>query len=1038
MKHNRTLRRGLGVLLALVMCLSLLPATALAAEPATATADFTTNADGALALLNGAKTEGAADSEWDPYTSTLTLNGVNFTTTAPIAVELPAGATIYLAEGTTNTIASTNSSTAVFGIRCQGGSLNISGGGSLTINVSYTNSTGGYMAFGIYAGSVTMTGGTVNIVASNSSYSSYGVFASEDLSVTGGHLTANITTNQEMGFGLCCQGGEIAIGDAATVDVTVTNSGVGAMYGIYNRAYTKGIGDNGNINLAGTVTVTRGSSATGKVFGIANSGNGYNPNGVISVTGGSVTVTDAYCGISTATAGHTGAFSDVVISGGTVNITSSEAHSRGIVSWKNGVSIAGGAVTVSTVDPALALDDADNTNQTGLVNISGGAAVSLTSSDSKALVVQGDSSVDSTRTHQIDLASGGSVTIKSTSSTENNVLFPEQGYFILGSHTAITEGNFRTNDINAMGGRTLQSNSTSKQVVVAYQLSATPSATVSDATVSGNKGVAITDIDVTVTLLNDTFASTLSGSWITNLPAGLSQTVTRVDDTHAKITISGTPMAISVAAMAITIPANQLTSNAALTVTANANAKFDIFVPVYPVRFNANGGSGEMDAVTGVSGSYTLPTTATFTAPSGKQFAGWATSADGEVITGTTITVTEDTTLYAVWAIPYGVTVNDDVAVTDLNKDDVLGNGLVRYDPDTNTVYKAKGYLATLTVAGNGSTDVVISSTSSAPAVGALTVTGAKDVTVTANSGAPAISGEANITCTGNVTITNSNGMAASAPLTVDGAQNVTVEGSGNQAIAGKTMITCSGNVTIANSTGMAVSNQLTVTGAKDVTVTANSSAPTIAGEADITCSGKVDITNSTGMAVNSALTVNKAKDVTVIANSSYPAIGGTADITCSGKVDITNSTGMAVSDALTVKNAQDVTVTANTENTENTDYPAIGGKADITCSGDVTISNSNSDGRAVGNGLTYQSTGDHGYTVKTGPSLDSLTDYAIKEADQVFEIESLDAPAVKISVGHTADEWHSDSTQHWQVCTVCGEEFNRANHTFIGNTCTV
>ena len=32
MKHNQTLRRGLSVLLALVMCLTLLPATALAEE----------------------------------------------------------------------------------------------------------------------------------------------------------------------------------------------------------------------------------------------------------------------------------------------------------------------------------------------------------------------------------------------------------------------------------------------------------------------------------------------------------------------------------------------------------------------------------------------------------------------------------------------------------------------------------------------------------------------------------------------------------------------------------------------------------------------------------------------------------------------------------------------------------------------------------------------------------------------------------------------------------------------------------------------
>ena len=72
-------------------------------------------------------------------------------------------------------------------------------------------------------------------------------------------------------------------------------------------------------------------------------------------------------------------------------------------------------------------------------------------------------------------------------------------------------------------------------------------------------------------------------------------------------------------------------------------------ITTYTVRFNANGGSGEMDAVTGVSGSYTLPTTTTFTPPEGKQFAGWATSASGEVIADTAITVTENTTLYAVW-----------------------------------------------------------------------------------------------------------------------------------------------------------------------------------------------------------------------------------------------------------------------------------------------------------------------------------------------------------------------------------------------------
>ena len=71
-------------------------------------------------------------------------------------------------------------------------------------------------------------------------------------------------------------------------------------------------------------------------------------------------------------------------------------------------------------------------------------------------------------------------------------------------------------------------------------------------------------------------------------------------------------------------------------------------VTTYTVSFNANGGSGTMADVPNISGNYALPT-CTFTAPSGQQFKGWATSASGAVITGTSITVSADTTLYAIW-----------------------------------------------------------------------------------------------------------------------------------------------------------------------------------------------------------------------------------------------------------------------------------------------------------------------------------------------------------------------------------------------------
>ena len=93
--------------------------------------------------------------------------------------------------------------------------------------------------------------------------------------------------------------------------------------------------------------------------------------------------------------------------------------------------------------------------------------------------------------------------------------------------------------------------------------------------------------------------------------------------------------------------------NTPVTVTADITVKalWEDAPPApveYTVRFNANGGGGTMADVTGVSGSYTLPSCG-FTEPEGKQFKGWSTSADGSVISGTTYEVSLDTTFYAIW-----------------------------------------------------------------------------------------------------------------------------------------------------------------------------------------------------------------------------------------------------------------------------------------------------------------------------------------------------------------------------------------------------
>ena len=67
----------------------------------------------------------------------------------------------------------------------------------------------------------------------------------------------------------------------------------------------------------------------------------------------------------------------------------------------------------------------------------------------------------------------------------------------------------------------------------------------------------------------------------------------------------------------------------------------------FTVSFDANGGTGTMANVTGVSGEYTLPESA-FTAPDGKEFKCWKVG-DDEKDVGDKITVTSDITVKAVW-----------------------------------------------------------------------------------------------------------------------------------------------------------------------------------------------------------------------------------------------------------------------------------------------------------------------------------------------------------------------------------------------------
>ena len=118
--------------------------------------------------------------------------------------------------------------------------------------------------------------------------------------------------------------------------------------------------------------------------------------------------------------------------------------------------------------------------------------------------------------------------------------------------------------------------------------------------------------------------------------------------------ISGTPTAEETATFTVRALNSVGNDKKELSITIAKDAPAE-----YTVRFNANGGGGTMADVTGVSGSYTLPSCG-FTEPEGKQFKGWSTSADGSVISSTTYEVSSDTTFYAIWeSKEYSIIVTD-------------------------------------------------------------------------------------------------------------------------------------------------------------------------------------------------------------------------------------------------------------------------------------------------------------------------------------------------------------------------------------------
>ena len=397
-------RRVMSALLTLCLCLTLLPKTAFAAEPETETADFTAGSGtAAIALLNQHKI-GEADSVWDNDSRTLTLNGIDFTTTATTAVKLPAGSTIVLADETANVIVSGDAATAENGTYSTKiyitavdalGALTIQGGsaGTGTLSVTsgthtntgdawtYTSAISVDGDFTVRGGHITATGGKAR--SADCAFST-GVLMTSDtrnkvLSVTGGSLTAiggeSIDTDDEtvpdsFSRGVNVYRGNVSVtGDGKlTAKCDPSMDGTGLAYGIdilqgdllvsqggeVKAGASHGIDiSGGGIRLdGGEITATqvkKDERSSGNAITVEKILSGYCTEnaGSITVTGGTLTVADGSVYMyANQPVGTQGVFT---VSGGTVrteNLSGATKYdiSGGMVQARQ---IYGGALTLS-------------------------------------------------------------------------------------------------------------------------------------------------------------------------------------------------------------------------------------------------------------------------------------------------------------------------------------------------------------------------------------------------------------------------------------------------------------------------------------------------------------------------------------------------------------------------------------------------------------------------------------------------------------------------------------------------------------------
>ena len=404
----------------------------------------------------------------------------------------------------------------------------------------------------------------------------------------------NVELNQENNYsvnGISGQG--TATYDSTTKTLTLNNF-------VYEGTYGITATDNLTIDLIGDNKITYSSDSGNASISIEG-------NLTITSSDPSAKLTADFDTTSSSTKGGGIKATNLTIESGTVSAIAVGTNSHGIEAT-NAVSITGGTVTAGSATD----DGSGNVNYNSAFGIKAGSSISITGGTVTATGLDAIAIYEHTTTGTISI-SGATTTV--TANGGNSGIYAEGSVTI--SSGKVTATAAEDDSCGIYGGNTITiGGDESKKLEV---------------NVGCKTGLAANTVNIakgsTVTI--DSTEDAISNSATLNLGTG-SRWYKWTDDKNAT-TMNDSDFALS-----------------AYNGNSPAYLKFEPLT--YTVKFNANGGSGTMADVTGVSGNYTLPANG-FNAPVGDEFFGWSVDPAGaeRKLPGDTMQITRDTTVYAIW-----------------------------------------------------------------------------------------------------------------------------------------------------------------------------------------------------------------------------------------------------------------------------------------------------------------------------------------------------------------------------------------------------